>query len=322
MKTGKVSETVFKRSILKYAGKQHENILMGMHVGSDCAVFSFDGNTVTMSVVNQFSETPEELITRLLNKYAAENAKIKAVAINLLLSEDTEESFLKDFTDRVSKALKSCGAAIASVNASVSIDVKETKIVITGIGEADRLKKNKVKAGDDIVITKWIALEATEKIAHIKEAELNQKFPAKYIYDAKNFDKYLSVIPEAATAVKSDVTAMHYLSEGGVFGGLWEFAESEGVGLSIDLKKIPIKQETIEIFNYYDLNPYLALSGGSMILTARDGNALVFKLKEQGINAVCVGKVTASKDRVVISEDFTRFLEPSKEDELYKIPRA
>ncbi len=319
MKTGKVSETVFKRSILKYAGKQHENILKRMNVGSDCAVFSFENNAVTMSVSNSFLETPEELVIRLINKYAAENAALKGAVINILLPPETEEAFLKDFTDRAAKALKEAGAGIASINAEVSPDVKVTRVIITGIGEKGAPERSKVRAGDDVIITKWIALEATEKIAHIKEAELNQKFPAKYIYDAKNFDKYLSVVPEAATAVKSDVTAMHCLSEGGVFGCLWEFAESEGVGLSIDLKKIPVKQETIEIFNYYDLNPYLALSGGSMIITAKDGNALTFKLKEQGINAVCVGKVTESKDRVVISEDFKRFLEPAKEDEMYKI---
>ena len=62
---------------------------------------------------------------------------------------------------------------------------------------------------DDVLVTQWIGLEGTSIIAKEKEKELLKKFPSKMIYDAINFDKYLSVIPEAATAVKSGVSAMH-----------------------------------------------------------------------------------------------------------------
>ena len=72
---------------------------------------------------------------------------------------------------------------------------------------------------------------------------------------AKGFDKLLSVVPEAATAVKSGVSAMHDVTEGGIYGALWELAEASGIGLVIDLKAIPIRQETVEICEYYRLNP-------------------------------------------------------------------
>ena len=42
------------------------------------------------------------------------------------------------------------------------------------------------------------------------------------------------------------VFAMHDVTEGGIFGALWEMAEASGVGLEIDVKKIPIRQETVE----------------------------------------------------------------------------
>ena len=59
------------------------------------------------------------------------------------------------------------------------------------------------------------------------------------------------------------VSAMHDVTEGGVFGALWEMAEASGVGLEIDLKKIPIRQETIEICEFFNLNPYQLISSGS-----------------------------------------------------------
>ena len=51
--------------------------------------------------------------------------------------------------------------------------------------------------------------------------------------------------------------------------------QCSGVGLEIDLKKIPIRQETIEICEFFDLNPYKLLSGGSLLLAAADGTVTI-----------------------------------------------
>ena len=162
----------------------------------------------------------------------------------------------------------------------------------------------------DIIATKWIGLEGTAIIAHEKEEELCTHFSRHFVEQAQALDRYLSVMPEAATAVKSGVRAMHDVTTGGIFGALWELAEASGVGLEIELKKIPIRQETVEICEFFDLNPYQLGSTGSLLLAAPDGNRLVLDLKQQGIPAVVIGKATADNDRVVINEDERRFLEP------------
>ena len=43
-----------------------------------------------------------------------------------------------------------------------------------------------------------------------------------------------------------------------------------GVGLDIDLKKIPIRQETVEVCEALGLNPYILMSSGSMMIAADD----------------------------------------------------
>ena len=57
--------------------------------------------------------------------------------------------------------------------------------------------------------------------------------------------------------------AMHDVTEGGIYGALWELAEASGVGLEIDLKAIPIRQETVEVCEQFHLNPYQLISSGS-----------------------------------------------------------
>ncbi len=59
---------------------------------------------------------------------------------------------------------------------------------------------------------------------------------------------------------------MHDVTEGGIFGALWEMAESSGIGLEIDLKKIPLKQETVEICELFDINPYGLIASGAMLM--------------------------------------------------------
>ena len=112
---------------------------------------------------------------------------------------------------------------------------------------------------------------------------------------------------------------MHDVTEGGIFGALWEMAEASGVGLEIDLKKIPIRQETIEICEFFDLNPYKLISSGSMLMASEKGYDLARELEKEGIKATVIGKFTSSNDRVVVNDGEISYLEPPKTDELYKI---
>jgi len=45
---------------------------------------------------------------------------------------------------------------------------------------------------------------------------------------------------------------------------------------------------------------------------------LVTSLEEAGIPAVIVGKVTDSKDRVLVNEDEIRYMDKPKQDEIYR----
>ena len=146
-----------------------------------------------------------------------------------------------------------------------------------------------------------------------------RRFPEDDKKKQKRWKNDLSVVPEAAAAVKSGVNAMHDVTEGGIFGALWEMAEASGVGLEIDLKKIPVRQESIEICEYFGINPYELISSGSMLMAASDGDMLVRNLEKEGIPAAVVGKAMEGNDRILINDGEVRFLEPPKTDELYKV---
>ena len=167
-------------------------------------------------------------------------------------------------------------------------------------------------------MTKWAGLEGTAIIARDKEEELKERFNQDFIERAQSLFKDLSVVKDAKIAKKVGVTSMHDVTEGGIFGALWEVAAASRVGIEVDLKKIPIKQETIEICEVYDLNPYMLMSSGCMLISTDRGNALVEALRKEGISSAIIGNVIEGNDRIIINEDERRYLEPPKADELYK----
>ena len=89
--------------------------------------------------------------------------------------------------------------------------------------------------------------------------------------------------------------------------------------MEIDLKKIPIRQETIEICEFFDLNPYGLLSGGSLLIVAEDGDGMVKALQEAGIPAAVIGRTTDNNDKVLHNGEEIRFLEPARPDEIGKV---
>ena len=112
---------------------------------------------------------------------------------------------------------------------------------------------------------------------------------------------------------------MHDVSEGGIYGALWELGECYRVGLEIDLKKIPIRQETVEVCEFFHLNPYKLLSTGSVLIVSKDGDFIVSEIGKAGGTASVIGKVTGGNDRVLFCEEEKRFLEMTQTDELYQM---
>ena len=96
------------------------------------------------------------------------------------------------------------------------------------------------------------------------------------------------------------------------------FIKDVGVRQEIDLKKIPICQETVEICEYFDVNPYQLKGDGALLFLCHNSAAAIKILKEAGIPAAVIGKITDSNDRVLINEEETRFLEPNRVDEYEK----
>jgi len=326
MKVGKIPENVLKRSVFRQIHTKREEVVLGAGVGEDCAAVKLSEDEMFVISTDPVTGTATDIghlaIHITLNDLASAGAEPVGVMLTLLLPEDSREEDLKKMMGQIEKACAQAKVQIMGGHTEVTRAVLQPVINVCGVGKAKTgqlISTSGARPGDDIIATKWIGLEGTSIIAKEKAKELAARYPLGMIQDAQKFDQFLSVLPEAAVAVKSGVSAMHDVTEGGIFGALWELAESSGVGLEIDLKKIPVKQETIEICEFFDINPYELISSGCMLMASKEGTALLRDLEKAGIHASLIGKATKGNDRVLLNQEERRFLEPPKTDELYKV---
>ncbi len=322
MEIGKIPENVLKRSVLKQLKSRRSEIRCGAGLGEDCAILVSEPEKdllITTDPVTGFGQDQTlYAIHRAANNIAACGGEPVAAFLSLLLPPSCTEGDLKAVMAQAESVCAGLRIQIAGGHTEVTAAVNRIVLTVTAVGKVKAgcgKAAGTLRPGMELVATKWIGLEGTAFVAKEREEELLERFPAYLVKEAKGFDRYLSVIPEAAAAGKSGVCAMTDVSAGGIFGALWEMAESSGVGLDIDLKKIPIRQETVEICNYLDLNPYEMISGGSLLAGTENGNDLVRALKAEGIWAAVIGKTAAGKDRVVHNGGEKRFLEPAGAEE-------
>lgn len=326
MKVGKVSETVLKRSIFKQIHTKRDEVLLGAGVGEDCAAMKLSPGEIFVISTDPITGTVKDVgmlaIQITANDLASSGAEPVGVMLTVLLPEEIEEADIREMMRQVEEACACFHIQVMGGHTEVTRAVTQPVISVTGVGKVreDRLVSTAgAKPGQDIVVTKWIGIEGTSIIAKEKEKELLERFSAAFVDTAKNFDQYLSVLPESKIAVEHGVSAMHDVTEGGIYGALWEVAEASGIGLEIDLKAIPLRQETIEICEYFELNPYYLISSGCMLMAADQGHDLVRKLESAGIPAAVIGKATDGKARRIWNGGEESYLERPRTDELYKI---
>lgn len=176
-----------------------------------------------------------------------------------------------------------------------------------------------LKEGDDLVIIGDIALAGTALIVEKENEFLRQFFSEGFLWDARRSPSLYGTSKNiTAQQYVMEMDAFYHLGTGGVLAGLWKAAEASEMGLFADLRKIPVRQETIEICERFDLNPYKLFSEGSILVGTLKGEELVQYCSDQGIPAAVIGKAVKGNDRILRSGENVRYLERPSQDEITK----
>lgn len=326
MEVGKVPESVLKRSVMNLLHTKRKEVLLGSAVGEDCAAVSLAEDEIFVLSTDPITGTAKDIgrlsVIVTVNDLASAGAEPIGILLTVLLPENSGENELAVIMRDVEHACADSNLQVLGGHTETTPVVNQPLVSVTGVGKVKKgrlISTGGAKPGMDLIATKWIAIEGTSILAKEKKEALLTRFPQEFITRAEQFDQYLCVLPEGQIAAAHGAAAMHDVTEGGIFGALWEMAEASKTGIEVDMKKIPIRQESVELCEFFGINPYRLISSGCMLIAAYDGEELIRKLKEADISANVIGRVTDNNDRVVIAGDRRQYLTPPEADELHKV---
>jgi hydrogenase maturation factor len=194
-------------------------------------------------------------------------------------------------------------------------------MVCTLIGEVDRKRlvtPRGALAGDRLLLTKGVPVEATAILAREAPAGLEAFLSPSELETAKNFlhDPGISVVRDARLAqAAGEVHAMHDPTEGGLLGALWELAQASGKRLLVDLAAVPIPSLSHRICSSLGIDPYAAIASGALLLSvaAADAGAIESSLESTGIACRTIGSVQEGEP-VVAGLDGSLLLQPLRDE--------
>ena len=325
MKAGKVTQTVYRRSVLKQLHKdQTISMLSPSQEESCCGIHCENGEQVLVSQVSLFGNEKDLCIfamAKAVNDLAAKGAKIRGVNIQVLLPDFAFESRVKAMLSLAREAAEKEGFVLLSANAQIVPAIQTTIVQVSAFGTMEAgpvMQCHMAGPGQDIVQLKWIGAEGALRIKREKEEELKERFIPVFLNKVEAGKEQLFSCKDMEKAAGAGNVVMHQIGEGGILAALWELAESAGVGLEIDMRKIAVKQETIEVCEFFHLNPYQLTSVGSVLIVTERGEELADMLNENGSAAVVIGRTTGGNERVLLSGGEKRFMERPAQDEFVR----
>ncbi|MCD8153874.1 MAG: hydrogenase maturation factor [Clostridiales bacterium] len=202
-----------------------------------------------------------------------------------------------------------------------------------------------LRPGEDIVAAGPAGCLGTAVLVRERREELGKHFSAGFLRDAEEIpgkfgiprcapeemgehagaglvytDTFLSESGGRETALwhlgkRLNCTACIPVGKGGFLAALWKLAEASGTGLIVDYRKVPVRQETIEICEIFHLNPYRLQGQGGILFGMAGAESLVWELRKSGVSAAVIGQATDGAARLLYSGGQARYLErPAKEE--------
>ena len=184
-----------------------------------------------------------------------------------------------------------------------------------------------VTPGDDILLTKGIAIEATSIIAQEKSEKLAEIYSDDLVDKCKNFIYHpgISVLNDSRYVMQvGGVHAMHDPTEGGLAMGLHELATATGFGMKIFEDEIPILPESKLLCDQFNIDPMGAIASGALLVVVDPHYAqkIIDDFRQKQILIKNIGKIMASEYGVkLIGNESEIDLPEFHQDEITKLFR-
>ena len=300
-------------SLLERYVSPTEAVVLGPRIGEDAAVIEMADRYLVVStdpITFATKEVGYYAVTINANDVVTRGARPRWFLMTLLLPEGERDTGVDVLFQQVSAACEALQVGLIGGHTEVTPRLDRPILIGTMIGEVtkDRLVTTSgAEVGDDILLTKGIAIEGTAILAREREEYLRSRgYSDVFIRTAQGYlyDPGISVVVEALVAVETaKVSAMHDPTEGGLSTGLYELSEAAGVGLEVEEGQIPILDETHRLCQEFQLDPLGLIASGSLLITCRPGEThqLLRGISRTGVMVRHIGRVVPHTTGVLLT---------------------
>lgn len=289
---------------------------MRVNVGNECVL-----NEIT-TTYGHSRYTGLYALAAVVNDLAAAGGEEITVSARIEMPDYTFKSRLHAIQNELEEACELQNIRLEEVVSFRHAAVNLPEVTISGISRAPKEEawcKDTGRAGLDVVLAGWIGMEGMLRILDEKEQELKKRFAPAFINQIRSYRQELFAVRAISVAKAGGSSVIRQVTEGGILAALWNLAKETETGLELDLKKLSILQETIEVCEHYRLNPYQLTSTGCLLIVTDDGEGLADELKRNNIHASVIGKTTDDNDKKLHNGDEIRYIDRPAPDEIFKI---
>ncbi|MDI3281264.1 MAG: isochorismatase family protein [Bacillota bacterium] len=314
---GKVSDEFFRRHILPHLGASSPLLEVKPQMGVDAAVLRVGEQYLVVAEDPIFPAPglPLESFGWFTVHIGASDVAVLGVkpqflSYSLLLPPGTPEEDVAAIVRSISAACRELDIAIVGGHTGYYPAVTVPTIGgVTVFALADRvISPAGARPGDRLLLTKGAAVEAAGLLAAVFGEEMRQAgISEETVCEAAAQVYQMSVVKDALTAAAAGgVHAMHDATEGGVLRGVYEMAEAAGLGVRLDLARVPISPATAATCRYFGIDPLAAISEGTLVLAVAPESVadVLSALRRAKITAAEVGVfLPAAEGKVVVRAD-------------------
>jgi hydrogenase maturation factor len=294
LSVGKLPTDMLARMLKAYTSFD-ERVKVGPAIGEDAAAVDM-GDRYLLLKTDPITFVAEDIGTYAVrinaNDIATMGGKPMWLLTSILLPENhTTNEVVEEVFRQLSSACKEIGVSLCGGHTEIAPGIDRVVVVGAMIGEVRKdglITTGGAKTGDDILLTKAIAVEGISVIARRKGKELEAAFGSGFVQRCKGFVEYpgISILKDAEIAVRyGDIHSMHDPTEGGLATGLSEVARAADVGLIVEEECIPVYPECRPCVHYglihrsYRIRPLL------IAVNPRDTKKVLEALNNNGVPA-------------------------------------
>lgn len=309
---GKISRSFFENVIAHRLGARRKDIAKGPANGVDVGVVRLPGGRAMISTTDPIYIVPQYGWERaawfafhiLASDLTTSGVAPQYATMDWNLPMDIEDDQIEAMLKVMDREGKKYGTAIVTGHTGRYEGCAYPMVggaTFLAVAPKDGwVTSDMARPGNRLLVTKTAALEATAILSNTFGEITSRHLSPERTARAQALFESMSTVDDALTAVsaaglrRNGIWAMHDATEGGVRNAVWEMSQASGLGVDVDLTKVPVDPAVAEVCKVFGMEPLDAISEGTLLLAVHPESSerVIAKLKRRGILAVDIGAFT------------------------------